>query len=58
MEDEDQPNTIRIGRFEIGPSYADEPDKIGIYIVEDGEGGDFSRADFEAVIAQFYKENF
>ena len=56
--DEAEPNTIRIGRFEIGPSYANEPSKIGIYLAGDGEGGDFSRADFEAVIAQFYKDNF
>lgn len=58
MEDDDQPNMIRIGRFEIGPSYGNEPDKIGIYLAGDGEGGDFCLADFEAVIAQFYKDNF
>lgn len=51
-------HTIRIGRFEIAPSYAGEPDKIGIYIVGDGEGGDFSVAEFEDVIDQFYKDRF
>lgn len=52
------PETIRIGRFEIGPSYAGEPGKVGIYIIGDGEGGDFSVAALEDVIAQFYKDHF
>ena len=31
----DATHTIRIGRFEIGPSYAGEPDKIGVRIPDD-----------------------
>lgn len=49
---------LRIGRFLIGPSYANEPDKVGIYLADHGEGGDFSVAALEAVIAEFYKDNF
>lgn len=49
---------MKIGKYEITESYANEPDKIGIYQHETGEGGDFNRAAFEELIAEFYKENF
>ncbi len=58
MDEEIKTSRIRIGRFEIGPSYAGEPDKVGIYVIGDGEGGDFLVADFEDAIAQFYKDRF
>ena len=32
--------------------------KIGIYINNDGEGGEFSEAELAEVIEKFYKEKF
>lgn len=49
---------ITIGRFVIGPSYGDEDDKIGIFCHENGEGGDFDKAEFEQLIEKFYRESF
>lgn len=49
---------MRIGVFVIGPSYANEHDKIGIFNHETGEGSDFDRDEFEKVVMKFYRENF
>lgn len=52
---------IVIGDFKITPSYANDPDKIGIQH-ESGEGGDFNRKEFEdhmyRAVSEFYKEHF
>lgn len=49
---------ITIGKFIIGPSYADEEDKISIFGHETGEGSDFDKAEFEKLIEKFYMESF
>lgn len=56
--DDTPANELHLGGWIVSASsYADEPDKISISR-NDGEGGDFDRADFVALIAQFYKDRF
>lgn len=47
--------TIKFGKFTI----VELPDADKIWIeYETGEGGEFSRAEFEKVIKDFYREKF
>lgn len=54
--------SLRIGNFEIGPSYAGNPDSIQIMRAGDdpaaGEAGDFPIKQFEEAIRAFYEEHF
>lgn len=52
MDDE-----IIIGKYYIAP-FEDEPDKVWIGRVADGEGEVFDASLLEAVIEAFYKEHF
>lgn len=49
---------IRIGGFVIEQPYGDEAGKVGIYLYQHGEGGNFDAAELEALIAAYYEENF
>lgn len=49
---------IRIGGFVIEQPYGGEAGKVGIYLHQHGEGGDFDAAELEALIAAYYEENF
>ena len=56
FDDELQP---RIEQITVGDFIITELDDEKISIVtQDGEGGNFSLADFEAIIAKFFDENF
>lgn len=46
-----------IGKYTITESYGGDPERVAIYH-ESGEGGDFDRAELEALIKKFYEENF
>lgn len=48
---------ITIGAFTIGPSSSDLRDEISIFNHISGEGADFSKDEFEDMIANFYEEN-
>lgn len=49
---------ITIGAYTIGPGYReDDTQSVTIFCHETGEGGEFSIAELEEWIAQFYKEN-
>lgn len=53
--------SICIGEFLLELPYGDTPNRIGIYRATDGiknEGGDFDAGELEAIIAEFYEENF
>ena len=52
MDDE-----IIIGKYYIAP-FEDEPDKVWIGLVDDGEGGMFDASLLEKVIEAFYSEHF
>ena len=48
---------MKIGDFEITEAHSDKENKIAIWHYS-GEGGEFSKAEFEKIIAKFYEENF
>ena len=48
---------ITVGDFIIQTSYGDAEANIGIYRLG-GEGGDFSKSDFEELVRKFYEDNF
>lgn len=50
---------ITIGSFTIGPPYIDGDEEcISIFDHKSGEGAEFSKEEFERLIAQFYEENY
>lgn len=49
---------ITVGAFTIGPPSSEEDDAVGIFNHATGEGADFSKEEFEEMIAKFYEENF
>lgn len=48
---------MKIGDYEITEACGDKETKFAIYR-SSGEGGDFSKEEFEKIIAKFYEENF
>ncbi len=49
---------ITVGRFRLEAPYSGSADDVAIYLIGDGEGGDFKVALLEEVLAAFYKEHF
>jgi hypothetical protein len=55
---DDEHAQLQIGKYRIIDKGLSENDSL-IYIgLDDGEGGEFEKADLEKVIDKFYKNNF